>query len=190
MRRSRSTFAIRSGIDWSSRLPSTTKPKRNYNIYETEDDAGLALCRARRGRFCSFFGGPGCSERNSPLENNKSVVRRVHEELWSEGDLAAIDELVASDFYGHAPLGSDWQGPQGLRTRIRAHRATFPDWNERVEELVAEGDLVVVRFTSTGTDRGGFRGNRPRADRSRSESSRSIGWQKGRLSNSGCFPTS
>lgn len=89
------------------------------------------------------------------------MIRRVHKELWSRGDFDAIDDLVAPDFVGHAPLGSDWHGPQALQTRIRAHRATFPDWNERVEELVAEGDLVAVRFTSIGTDRGGFRGNPP-----------------------------
>lgn len=104
----------------------------------------------------------GCSSESSgQLESNKSVVRRVHDELWSEGDFLGIDELVAPDFVGHAPLGPDWQGAQGLRTRIRAHRATFPDWKERVEEIVAEGDLVAVRFTSIGTDRGGFRGNPP-----------------------------
>jgi predicted ester cyclase len=104
----------------------------------------------------------GCSsERPSQLEANKSVVLRVHDELWSQGDLSALDELVASDFLGHAPLGPDWQGRQGLQTSIRAHRATFPDWNERVVEIVAEGDLVAVRFISTGTDRGGFLGNAP-----------------------------
>lgn len=99
------------------------------------------------------------SETGTEAERNKVVVLRVHDELWSEGSFGALEELIAPDFLGHGPIGADWQGRDGLRERIEAHRTTFPDWSERVDEVVAEADLVAVRFTSTGTDRGGFRGN-------------------------------
>jgi len=95
------------------------------------------------------------------LETNKTVVRRVHDELWSQGDFAAIGDLISAEFVGHAPVGPDWLGLEQVRERIEAHRTTFPDWHEQVEDLVAEGDLVAVRFTSTGTDRGGFLGHPP-----------------------------
>ena len=101
-----------------------------------------------------------CSSGGSPnLEANKELILRVHRDLWSEGNLEVLDDLIGPDFVGHAPIGADWIGSEGLRERIVAHRATFPDWSEEVKALVAEGDLVAVRFTSTGTDEGGFRGN-------------------------------
>jgi predicted ester cyclase len=101
-----------------------------------------------------------CSSGGSTnLEANKELILRVHRDLWSEGNLEILDDLIGPDFIGHAPSGADWIGSEGLRERIVAHRATFPDWTEEVNVLVAEDDLVAVRFTSTGTDEGGFRGN-------------------------------
>lgn len=44
---------------------------------------------------------------------------------------------------------------------VRKHRISFPDWNEKVDDVIAEGDRVVVRFTSTGTHLGEFEGIAP-----------------------------
>ncbi|MBI1178157.1 hypothetical protein GC207_12045, partial [bacterium] len=44
---------------------------------------------------------------------------------------------------------------------VRSHRISFPDWHERVDDIVAEGDRVVIRFTSTGTQLGEFQGIAP-----------------------------
>lgn len=101
------------------------------------------------------------SEHGSIVDENKALVRRAHEAVWNQGDLSAIDAIWAADFLGHAPAGPDWRGRQALREHVRAHRSTFPDWREEVQEVIAEGDRVAARWTSTGTDRGGFRGNPP-----------------------------
>lgn len=75
--------------------------------------------------------------------------------------MAAADELYAPDFVCHFVAGSEWKGVEGLKTEVRRHRTSFPDWHEHIEQIVAEGDFVVTRFTSTGTQRGAFNGLPP-----------------------------
>jgi len=96
---------------------------------------------------------------------NKSVVLRSEQELWSNGNLAAADELYAPDYVCHFLIGPEWRGIEGIKNEVKQHRASFPDWDEHVEDIVAEGDRVVVRFTSTGTQRGEFAGIAPSGKR-------------------------
>ena len=46
-----------------------------------------------------------------------------------------------------------------MRSSVEAHRAAFPDWTEVVDEVIADGNRVVTRFTSRGTNLGEFLGN-------------------------------
>jgi steroid delta-isomerase-like uncharacterized protein len=90
----------------------------------------------------------------------RAIVRRLHE-AWNAGDLAAVDEIYADDFVGHFPPSShlpDRRGREGAREGIRRAKAAFPDWHEAVEAMVTEGNVVVTRYTSTGTHLGEFRG--------------------------------
>jgi predicted ester cyclase len=50
---------------------------------------------------------------------------------------------------------------QGLKSEVASHRAAFPDWNEKVDDIVVEGGRVVIRFTPSGTQRGEFAGIAP-----------------------------
>ncbi len=94
------------------------------------------------------------------LEGNKAIVRRHLEEGWSEGNLAVMDEIVAPtaihDYYRHYP-----PGPEGFKEAIIGPRTTFPDLRLTIHEMIAEGDMVVTRYTWHGTDRGGFPGAQP-----------------------------
>lgn len=90
------------------------------------------------------------------IERNRNLVLRSHAEVWSAGDLAAVEELYSPDFVCHFLVGPDWRGPDGLRSQVARLRSAFPDWKESVEDVVAEGDRVVTRFTSTGTHLGEF----------------------------------
>jgi steroid delta-isomerase-like uncharacterized protein len=93
-------------------------------------------------------------------ERNKELVRRVGEEVWNKGNLEIIDEFYSADIVRHfLPDGSEIQGLDKLRDRIRDHRKAFPDWTEKIELIVAEGDFVAIHFTSTGTNNGSFLGN-------------------------------
>jgi predicted ester cyclase len=82
-------------------------------------------------------------------ELNKSIVRRIWKEVWQEGSLATLDELVDANHLLHAypedlAYGS---GVEGLKRLIATNRANLPDAQLTLEDLIAEGDKVVTRYT-------------------------------------------
>ena len=93
------------------------------------------------------------------------MLRRFYEELWSQGDLETISELVADDFVDHYPLPGAPPGREGVAALINTWRTAFPDMRETCEDLIAEGDKVVGRFTIRGTHSGGFMGVPPTGQR-------------------------
>ena len=95
------------------------------------------------------------------LSGNKAVVLRSEAELWSKGDLTVADALYSPDFVCHFVGGIEWKGLSGIKRAVQSHRASFPDWHEKVEDIIAEGDRVAIRITSTGTQRGEFAGIQP-----------------------------
>ena len=106
----------------------------------------------------------GCESTQETIleERNKELVRRDNEEIWNKGNLEIMDELYSTDIVRHfLPEGSETKGLDELRDRIRNHRKAFPDWTEEIKQIVADGDLVVTHFTSTGTNKGSFLGNPP-----------------------------
>lgn len=111
--------------------------------------------------LCTFSLGACSLRQGRRLSDNKSVVLRSEAELWSKGNLAAADELYSPDFVCHFVIGPEWRGVQGIKDVVAQHRRSFPDWNEKVEDIVAEGNKVVIRFTSTGTQQGEFAGIAP-----------------------------
>ena len=95
-------------------------------------------------------------------ERNKELVHRMNDEVWNKGNLEIMDELYSADFVLHfLPDGSESRGLDKQRDHIRDHRKAFPDWAEEIKQIVAEGDLVVTHFVSTGTNEGSFLGNPP-----------------------------
>jgi steroid delta-isomerase-like uncharacterized protein len=99
------------------------------------------------------------------LEENKSLVRRYYEELWNRWGWPLADELIAEGLTFRGSLGVAAQGRDGLRDYMRAVRRAFPDFHNRVEDLVAEGDKVVARLTYTGTHHGELFGIGPTGKR-------------------------
>ncbi len=93
--------------------------------------------------------------------NNTVLVRRHHEEIWSKGNVDAVDEMYAPEFVGHHPGAPDWIGPQSVKRIVRLVRDAFPDFRETVEDVFAAGDRVVTRFIASGTHRGAYRGIAP-----------------------------
>jgi steroid delta-isomerase-like uncharacterized protein len=92
---------------------------------------------------------------------NRELVLRHHDEIWSKGNLQAVDEIYATGFVGHHPGALDWVGTAGVKLVARSVREAFPDFREVVEDIVADGDKVVTRFTASGTHLGTFRGLAP-----------------------------
>jgi predicted SnoaL-like aldol condensation-catalyzing enzyme len=86
-------------------------------------------------------------------EINKSIVRRIWEEAWNEGNLATIDELVAADYVLHAypeDLGFG-SGAEGLKRLISTWRTNFPESRGIIKALIAEDDKVVTHYTAQVT---------------------------------------
>lgn len=91
-------------------------------------------------------------------ERNKAVVRDFIDGLFTKGDLGAVDTYLAEDFVNHDPPFGVTADREGMRTAGGMMRAAFPDWRSELHELIAEGDLVVERFTAGGTHRGDVMG--------------------------------
>jgi steroid delta-isomerase-like uncharacterized protein len=89
---------------------------------------------------------------------NKAVISMFVEEVINQGRLERADDLVAADFVELDPLPGQQQGRDGLKEVIGGIRAAFPDIHWVLDEMVAEGDKVVSRFTWSGTHRGVFFG--------------------------------
>src|SRR5262245_52445160 len=76
---------------------------------------------------------------------NKALLRRWFEEVWNRGRVEAIDEMLSSDAVIHG-LGADAHGPDGFKQFHAAYRSAFPDVTLRIDEIVAEGNIVALRW--------------------------------------------
>jgi len=93
-------------------------------------------------------------------EQNKTLARRWFEDLFSRGELDATNEILSADFVDHL-THEDERGLEELKLYVSIYRTAFPDIQDAVEDIVAEGDKVVVRWTSGGTHQGEFMGVAP-----------------------------
>ena len=96
------------------------------------------------------------------IERNKAAARRWSEELWSRGNLAVADEIIAANYVRHDP-GDPFpaHGPEDVKRIVTMLRTMLPDFKIEVEMIVAEGDMVVSRYTTTATDTVGYMGHPP-----------------------------
>ena len=88
-------------------------------------------------------------------------MRRYFEELFNQGNLSLIEELLHPKYVNHSPSPGLPTGRVGLRIVVPALRAAFPDLTYTIEELVVGADSVATRTTMRGTHRGDFFGLAP-----------------------------
>lgn len=93
-------------------------------------------------------------------EQNRRLVRRTFDEVYNQGNLALVDELVAHDFVIHSP-SAEIQGPANTKQYVAMLRRAFPDLHFTIEDQLVDGDKVVTRWTARGTHRGEFQGIPP-----------------------------
>jgi steroid delta-isomerase-like uncharacterized protein len=94
-------------------------------------------------------------------EANKKTVTSFIDRLFSQGDLAAVDEYLSEDFVNHDPPFGASADREGMRAAASTFRAAFPDWHSELHLLFAEADLVAEVFTANGTHRGEIMGVAP-----------------------------
>lgn len=97
----------------------------------------------------------------SAAERTKRVVRRYVEEVWNEGDVDAMDEILTKDQLYHDPAGGGTEDVAEFKRFIRGYREAFPDLRYEVEEYIAEGDRAAFWGRVTGTHEGEFMGMEP-----------------------------
>jgi steroid delta-isomerase-like uncharacterized protein len=89
-------------------------------------------------------------------EANKALIRSYIEEVFNKHQPSAADCFVATDFIEHNPRLP--QGLAGVRQFVTTVLAAFSDYHGELQDLVAEGDKVVVRVQWTGTQDGPYQG--------------------------------
>jgi steroid delta-isomerase-like uncharacterized protein len=98
------------------------------------------------------------------LEENKQLVRRFVQEIFVEGRAASVDELVTDEFTPHT-WGPMPPGKAGLLDGIKRVSAGLTDAHMTIDDVIAEGDRVAVRLTSSATQSGPFMGLPPSGKR-------------------------
>jgi steroid delta-isomerase-like uncharacterized protein len=88
-------------------------------------------------------------------EANKQILQRWFDEVWNQQNESAVDALLSSECLAHGlSHDSPLTGPEGFKTFHRSFCSIFPDLKVSVDDMVAEGDKVAARWTTTMTHLG------------------------------------
>jgi predicted ester cyclase len=108
----------------------------------------------------------GKGEEASPVtaRDNEALVRRLFEEVWAKGNVAALDEFMAADYVEHTehavPPGSRL-GRDSVKQRVALYYEAFPDWKVTIHDIFGRGDRVAYRWSGGGTHLGEWAGLSP-----------------------------
>jgi len=116
----------------------------------------------RAGRNCDSVVGIEAArkETHDMAENIKDVARRYYDAVLNRGDVDLLDDIAVADYVEHDPLPGQGTGRQGLKDRVTMLMAAFGQ-TFALEDVIAEGDRVVVRWTGSGNHVGEFMGIPP-----------------------------
>jgi len=92
---------------------------------------------------------------------NRKLFQRYFDVVANGGNLDVADEIFASDYLHHDPANPDPRpvvGPQGVKAHLTSLKDAFPDLVFDIDDIVAEGDSIVVRWTARGTNTGDYFG--------------------------------
>ncbi|HXS47997.1 MAG TPA: ester cyclase [Solirubrobacterales bacterium] len=85
---------------------------------------------------------------------NEAVVRRFYDQLWNRWQLEIANEVVSPAIHFRGSLGTVCKSREEFKRYVEGIRVVFPDWHNRIDEMLASGDRIVTRMTWTGTHRG------------------------------------
>ena len=92
------------------------------------------------------------------VEENKALLRRIIDQAFNERNLGVVDELLSEDFVGHSWPPEVDSSREGLKQLVNTFTGAFPDLHVQIDDLIAEGDKVVGRVTTSGTHQGDLMG--------------------------------
>lgn len=106
--------------------------------------------------------------RLAPLEGNmatrmatndsRDLARRFTVECWDKSDVGVLDELMAPDFTDHDPAPGQAPGREGYKQLTAMYFNAFSDFRVQNEDVIAEGDKAVLRWTAIGLHTGSLMG--------------------------------
>ena len=109
---------------------------------------GRTLITAQKGKI------------NIPTRQHLEIVERWFEDLFTRGELRAMDELVSADFVAFGTGGEgqsiETRGPDAFKEWLGWYLSTFTDREWTVHEVISEGPKVVARYSGWATYRGGL----------------------------------
>ena len=82
---------------------------------------------------------------------NKDAQRRIIDEVINRKNLESADELFSKGHELYPEAAGVGRGPEGMKCAFAGLHEEFPDVRVEIEDMVAEGDLVAVRLTFSGT---------------------------------------
>jgi len=91
-------------------------------------------------------------------EENKVTVRMFYDEVLNRRNLGVIDKVTAENYVDHTAAPGLPPGREGEKLWFQMLHAAFPDGQTTIDDIIAEGDKVVVRGTMTGTHSAEFMG--------------------------------
>jgi predicted ester cyclase len=95
-------------------------------------------------------------------DHNKRLVRRALQEIYANGDLELVDEVIHPDFVDHEPAHPDQPtGAESVRQTVRQLHGAFGELRFEVQDEIAEGDKVVQLVVMSGRHTGSLMGREP-----------------------------
>ena len=104
---------------------------------------------------------PGCvTHHPHAVQRNKEIIQRYFEGWANHGDMTVADELIATNVVLRSPPAVI-QGLADYKNGMARFHTAFPDLHFAIDDLIAEGDRVVVRWTLRGTQMADYQGHPP-----------------------------
>ena len=94
-------------------------------------------------------------------DETKAIVKRIVQEIWNGGNLDLANELIASDYVDNVSGTGSAVGPNGFKEAVSGVRDAFPDFAITINDMISEGDKVVLAWTLIGTHKGELMGIAP-----------------------------
>ena len=103
----------------------------------------------------ALFTFSACAQMDKTAETNSALAERFVAEVWNNGNLDLIDEMIAADFVRHLPNSWDTEKIEGaadFKEYMGNVRTTYPDFHVEVHQRIAEGNMVASTWTVSGTN--------------------------------------
>ena len=91
-----------------------------------------------------------------PATENIALMKRWFEEIWNQGRMETVRELLDENAIGFGQAGHETEihGPEGFIAFAQALRAAFPDIKTTIEDMFGSDDHVAVRWSADMTHTG------------------------------------